>query len=183
MRYNIALIPEKTSAYEPYVQCAQQNFGTIHKYYLLGEKSIPHVTLCQFEGHGDMSGLAKVMKKLEAIYSGRLFNPVFMGLNFLKLTAEFSNLYSVELLVHRDQALSELHDSVTSMVTELGLVPLNAHASLYRPHLTLACLAKPDSVVVPRFPQNLLGTPDSPFVVKLGVADDYWQFVKSVLSL
>mgnify|MGYP001029778095 CR=1 FL=1 len=192
MKYNIALIPARPTFYKLYVQSAQRNFADRYSQYLLGKDSIPHITLCQFDDAGEFDqktgmsedALEKITKKLERQFVDHVFHPTFIGLNFLKLSSQFgelfgvANLFSVELLVQREAKLVALHEKVVSIVTEFGFKPLNTLGAAYRPHLTLACLAAMSTLSIPSFPHDLLGTPSFPFAVRLGLSDDYWQYAK-----
>ncbi|MEY3182514.1 MAG: hypothetical protein RLZ35_499 [Pseudomonadota bacterium] len=191
MKYNIALIPSRPTFYKPYVQSAQRNFANRYSQYLLGKDSIPHITLCQFDDAGafdEKTGssaalLEKLLKKLGSRFIDHVFHPRFIGLNFLRLSSQFgelfsTNVFSVELLVQRESKLVDLHEEVASIVTGLGFEPLNTVGAAYRPHLTLACLVATGTMTVPSFPHELLVTPTAPFVVRLGLSDDHWQFAK-----
>lgn len=191
MRYNIALIPARPTFYRGYVQSAQRNFAHRYNQYLLGKDSIPHITLCQFDDTSqfdEKSGagqeaVQKIIKKLATQFVDHVFHPSFIGIHFLKLSSQFgelfsSDLFSVELLAQRESKLVSLHEKVVSMATDMGFQPLNTLGAAYRPHLTLACLASLSTLSIPAFPHDLLGTPSFPFVVRLGIADEYWQFTK-----
>jgi hypothetical protein len=194
MRYNIALVPAKPNFYKLYAQSAQRNFANRYSQYLLGKDSIPHITLCQFDdtsefdekkGMGEET-LQKIIKKLGMKFIDHVYHPTFIGINFLKLASQSgelfaSDLFSVELLVQREAKLVALHEEIAAMVIAFGFQPLNTLGAAYRPHLTLACLAAVSTLSIPVFPHDLLGTPHFPFVVRLGLADEYWQFAK-VLS-
>jgi 2'-5' RNA ligase len=195
MKYNIALIPARPTFYKSYTQSAQRNFANRYSQYLLGKDSIPHITLCQFDDASEFDekkgknqdGLKKIQKKLETQFFDHVFHPTFIGVNFLRLSSQFgelfsSNLFSVELLVQREAKLVSLHENIASTVVECGFEPLNTLGHPYRPHLTLACLAVATAASIPSFPHELLGTPSFPFVVRLGVSDEYWQFAKVLTS-
>jgi 2'-5' RNA ligase len=194
MKYNIALVPVKPNFYKSYVQSAQRNFANHYRQYLLGKDSLPHITLCQFDDASEFDEkkgmsqetLEKIIKKLEMKFIDHVYHPTFIGIHFLKLASQFgelftSDLFSVELLVQREAKLVALHEEIASMMVAMGLKPLNTLGAAYRPHLTLACLSAMSTLSIPTFPHNLLGTPHFPFVVRLGLADEYWQFVR-VLS-
>lgn len=193
MKYNVALIPARPAFYKLYIQSAQRNFGNRYSQYLLGRDSIPHITLCQFddanefdEKKGTSQGaLRKIIKQLKTQFVDHVFHPTFIGIHFLKLSSQFgelfsSDLFSVELLVQRERKLVSLHENVSSMVVELGFRVLNTLGEAYRPHLTLASLSAVATLSIPSFPHDLLGTPSFPFVVRLGLSDDYWQFAKVI---
>jgi len=182
MRYNIALIPKSAAHYTPYSRAAQDNFGSHYRRYLLGRDSIPHITLCQFDDDGQFNGLEgrdkvqDLVGRLELDFINHVYHPTFIGLNFLK--HDFDDLFSVELLVEREIRLTELHHATMSLVTNLGFEVLNAHGVMYRPHLTLTCVEPPNFIHLPEFPLSLLGTSTFPFIVRLGEADDYWQYTQ-----
>jgi len=193
MRYNIALVPARPTFYKLYTQNAQRNFGNRYSQYLLGKDSIPHITLCQFDDSSEFDekkgmsqgALQKILKKLGTQFLDHVYHPTFIGIHFLRLASQYgelfsSDLFSVELLVQRESKLVNLHEEVASMVIGFGFQPLNTLGAAYRPHLTLACLAAVSTLSIPSFPHELLGTPDFPFVVRLGLSDDYWQFAKVV---
>ncbi len=78
-RYNIELLAlEKDS----YIQEAQRLFSKTQENYILGDKSFPHITLCQF--YADEITLEDVLSALKKIKSWPSSN--FTGISFLKET-------------------------------------------------------------------------------------------------
>lgn len=123
-RYNIALIPfTRRQAFIELSHC----FSTIADSYLLGEKSLPHVTLCQFET--DESELDTIWKSVFALMPNASLQLTF---------SEFScvtklSLNWISLLPDKIDILKKMHSEIASIIK----TPLNKSFKEYDPHMTL----------------------------------------------
>lgn len=113
-------------------------FAEVHSGYLLGQGSIPHISLCQFEYA--VSEVEKIFKQWCCEFRQWHCHPEFSGLSIIKLEGQFSGLQAAELSVVRHTHMKTLHRNVVAFIRERGIQPLNAVEDLYRPHLTLVFL-------------------------------------------
>jgi|GEM_PF-949609 len=173
-KYNIVLTPSLESS-KIFTQFAQENFRTLYDGYLLGDNSIPHISLCQFSG--TKKQLEQVIEKLKLLNYSPAYSPTLQSLNIVKLGGSFVGKHAADLGVVRTPEIMELHRIVTEVVEKVGLQPLNAKGDLlYRPHLTLAFFP-PQTALSVYNPEELFSE-YTPFTVAVGSADENWQFTK-----
>jgi len=169
LRYNAALL-----ALEPhrYVREAQR-FAKEAQGYLLGEHSLPHVTLAQF--YANPQTYAAIVDDLHN--GGQIPQIQFNGFHFGK-DDHVEGVWWVSLSIARDPALVHLHQFVCSILKRHQTEPLNSSADLYRPHLTLARVQKIhlDGLTSPVLAPSSFG-----FVV--GESDEFGQFKKVLNQL
>lgn len=170
MKYNIAFIPKKNQ--EQFITFAEK----VHKAagigaYLLGEHSIPHVSLCHFEA--EELQIEKIWTEIK-----------FLNIESIKLTFDeirsksyhghpkWGGVSWVSLISDNLDQLKNIHLNVASIVKK----PLNASFYQYDPHLTLlnsyneqACLA---------FNYKLLNPLIDDFFMSLGPIDKNGQLLK-----
>ncbi len=175
-KYNIVLIPS-LETHQKFIQFAKECFGKIYNGYLLGENSIPHISLCQFEGTKEQ--LQQIIEGLKGLRYSSYYSPTLYSLNTVQLGGSFTGKYAADLGVDRTPEIMQLHYRTTEVVKKIGLEPLNAKDDRYRPHLTLAFF-DPQAALTILNPEKLFGN-NVPFTVAVGIADENWQFTE-VLS-
>jgi len=164
IRYNAALL-----ALEPqqYVWEAQR-FARNAQGYLLGDQSLPHVTLAQF--YADHQTYAAIVNNLRTITKVPPLQ--FIGFNFGKDDHEES-IWWVSLSIVRDPELVHLHQSVCTILKQHQTEPINSNGELYRPHLTLARIREAHLDSLSSAVLDL-----SPFAFVVGESDEFGQFKK-----
>ena len=182
-RYNIVLVPSSAEDREKFVNFAQK-FAEEHlielQGYLLGNDSIPHITLCQFDGSDkELEKIKNVLQIL--VYSNGGYIPSFNIFNSkIILSGNLTGKEAIDLGVEKTSEIMTLHTDVSDIVKKIGLTPLNPSGDLYRPHLTLAFF-KPQAIPVPDL--ILLEQFNSiNFTIALGKADDNWQLVNILIT-
>ena len=171
MRYILALIPEEQNRLA-YLEAAQV-FAGICDGYLLGENSIPHVTLCSFACDDPQI----LFQPWQAITCP--IRP--LGLH-LKKGQTPPNHYSLGITIARDIPLLDLHNHVIAILEGFKITPLNPSRDLYQPHLTLAGIRWEPSTSLQLSPilDALLSKPSLPFRLALGLGDDIGQYLKTL---
>lgn len=183
-RYNIALIPNVNQKVL-LIELSQRYFAAHHAGYLLGPKSIPHITLCQFETNS--SELQPILSEFDKTLSQKSFAPDIKSLSIVKHKDESMHYHSVELGIVRSEAMVALHRQAVEFIQLFGLRPKNPAGEVYRPHITLSIIAtsgdgSQDKWGIPYQILEQLPTLE-PFQIALGRADQYWQFVEQLLGL
>ena len=113
-KYNIALVPK--SCGEEVVKISQQLSGIADKYQL-GDKSLPHVTLCQFEAEEkEIDTVAKSHEALK-IKEGLLGNKLLLPAD----VSQLADLPAKPVLLA--QLLATFNGPARSFVTVLAAVP------------------------------------------------------------
>lgn len=168
IRYNAALL-----ALEPqrYVKEAQR-FSKNAQGYLLGEHSLPHVTIAQF--YAGPQTYAAIVDDLEKINTIPQLH--FNGFHFGKDEHE-ADVWWMSLSIAREPALVHFHQSVCAILKQHRIEPVSRSAELYRPHLTLARI---HTVSLESLSATILEPASFSFVV--GESDEFGQF-KKVLHL
>lgn len=173
-RYNIVLLPSFKHSNE-FINYAA-SFSSIANQYILGKKSLPHITVCQFEiEKNDIKKVHEINQQLMQITIQKRIFPEFTSLNFVSLEGEFSGMLAVDLGIKRNEPIMLLHQKVTALLESLGFTVLNAKGDLYRPHLTLTFLSYKNNLHSFIFPKKLMGPSKEPFSLCLGTADLNWQ--------
>lgn len=175
-KYNIALVPEDKE-YSLYIDSAQNNFKSIATGYLLGQKSLPHISLCQFECEADNPILLEIHKFIRSSLAQPIY-PEFQSLNIVALQGEFKGQFAADLGIARRDDLLVLQAACSIFLEKSHLKPLNVIGNLYRPHLTLAFFKLQSALMLPSMPNQLIGASKHPFYVKLGQADSNWQYIR-----
>lgn len=173
-RYNIALLPP-ASVYSYYQSYAQEMFGDTHGPFLLGPKSLPHITLCQFHC-ADPKHVQTVYEACKELHFPP-YIPQFYGLSLASKSESSPDLFWIGLMVMREAAIVQMHRQVKHILEKAGLSCINKHGEGYRPHLTLANAYLIFPFTLPKWPQDLLDEPTHAFSITLGIADEWGQFI------
>lgn len=162
-RYNIALIP---LTHSQAIIKLSHHFAAIADSYLLGEKSLPHVTLCQFEA--DESELDTIWKSVFASMPNASLQLTF---------SEFScvtklNLNWISLLPDKIDILKKMHSEVALIIK----APLNKSFKEYDPHMTLINSKDPSyQKAIEKISYDPL---TDKFVLALGRSNEIGQFTE-----
>lgn len=166
-RYNIALIP--TSESNQVVKFTK-NFVSIADKYLLGEKSLPHVTICQFLA--DESDLANMWDEVCKSLENRSVELSFE--KFSCITA--GNSFWVSLLPDNGETLNKMYSKVSKLVKN----PIKKTFDYYDPHMTLInTLDEKFEDIVKKLSASYIPIKDT-FVVALGKSDDIGQLTEVI---
>lgn len=161
-KYNIALLPR--GGFAKFFELSQR-LSSLSAGYLLGEKSLPHVTLLQFfleEEHLD-----SLWKSLSNTSLNRHLELTFSELSFFT----YDTLSWISLLPNHCNLLAEMHEIVKSVVSA-------GHTRPYDPHLTLTNTNNLD--YAPLAGKLLMPLPSlsDTFILSLGECDSAGQFTK-----
>ncbi|MDR3478627.1 MAG: hypothetical protein P4M14_11425 [Gammaproteobacteria bacterium] len=169
-KFNIALVPKKAS--DQIISLAKR-LAPIADQYILGEKSLPHVTLCQFTATStDLKNQWKAVR--ESIINDSLV------LQFEKLSCLHINHSNwVSLLPDKIAELTLLHEAVLKHIKH----PVKKYSDQYDPHMTLINT----QVMNYKEQANQLLSPLTPiqdtFVLTLGRADSIGQLIEIISDL
>jgi 2'-5' RNA ligase len=174
-RYNIVLLPPE-SAYPVYQTYAQDLLKDLNGTYLLGPKSLPHITLCQFNCADP--NLLKTVQEVCTSLNIPPYTPRFSGLSIAADVKEMPDLYWIGLNAIREAFLVSTHLQVRRMLERLGLACINSQGEEYRPHLTLANAYLKFPFSLAKSPNHLLGETKHMFKLTLGLSDNWGQFMQ-----
>jgi len=166
--FNIALAPTTQAAN---IIALSRQFSSIADTYQLGEKSLPHITLCQFMA-SDEEG-RRVWQ-----YARQAFEKN-VRLTFKKFSATVgTKAFWISLLPTYDDELHILHRLIVSHVKN----PHNKSRGEYEPHLTLVNTQdKQFEKFMHKIEKRFEPFADD-FELVLGRADEVWQMVEIILN-
>ncbi len=164
-KYNIALLPVNKGA--AFVEISQK-FSMMDPIYNLGEKSLPHVTLCQF--YREESEIEAIWEKVCDALSDHALDLEFK--NFSLITFD-NKMFWISLLPGVSPELHKLQEEVASILKVSSI-------RAYDPHLTL--MSTLDSKYENK--AALLIKDYHPiadkFILALGECDELGQFVRII---
>jgi hypothetical protein len=169
-KYILALLSKDPDIF---VREAQKQFSDLTEGYLLGEKSRPHITICQFFLN-TADSLPEIWSEAQQICPSPP-QPSFTKLAFQKCVYENYKGWWAQLIVDRNPELIHLHALCLFLLEKRGLSCLNNHGENYDPHLTLAL-----SKELRLSDCNTHLFDPSPFELALGEADGLGQFVRTI---
>jgi len=166
VKYNIALVPHNRQIFIDY---AGQSLGAAHQNsYLIGEQSLPHITLCHFLAEPDQ--IPMIWQAIEAQQLQK--TNLFIRLAFIRSKSYSGSVIEdgswVSLIPNHLFELNHLHQNIAKIIKH----PTNAAWAHYDPHLTLfntkdlagyQAIATP-TVINPPFEEHfslVLGTSDA----------------------
>lgn len=167
-KYNIALIPIRES--DRVVDFVKENFASIADKYQLGEKSFPHVTLCQFMA--EESDLLTIWDEV-----CQSLKQQSVELEFTKFSSmTVGNSFWVSLLPHDSSALHDMYKTVSHLVKN----PIKNALGYYDPHMTLINTKEEKfEEIVNQLAGSYTPIKDT-FVVALGKSDDLGQLTEVI---
>jgi 2'-5' RNA ligase len=164
-KYNLALIPTKNSAA---VIALAQKFSAIADKYLLGEKSLPHVTLYQFTAEEKEMDL--LWKKICNIWHKKPIKLTFNEFSYLTFD---NKIHWLSLLPNKNNILHEMHNTIASILQ----LPSK---KTFDPHMTLInTLNQYYKEKVAPLIRLYVPIADS-FALALGTSDDIGQLLKLI---
>lgn len=169
-KYNIALTPVAKS--QTIIDRAKK-LSSIAGQYILGENSLPHVTLCQFES--DENGVESLWNQVCAALEQKSIELTFSRFSYF--TGD--QLSWISLLPVQAETLQQLHETVANIIKN----PVNRSFENYDPHMTLI---NTNNVNYQTEAQKELTETDShlsdTFVLSLGTCDELGQFTRLIHS-
>ena len=164
-RFNVALIP--TQANQQVIDCAS-HFSKIADNYLLGEHSLPHLTLYQF--NASESDITSVIAKLA---SSPIANPIHLSFETFSCISFDQKVHWASLMPDKMDALTQLHQKVAAILGQ----PIKPS---YDPHMTLMNTRQGDyEVLVDAVKKNYEVIKDT-FVLSIGESDEVGQYLKVI---
>ena len=164
-RYNLALLPKHKSA--EIITYAKQ-FASLADRYILGQYSLPHITLCHFLAEPPL---------LDGIWeeARRMVKPQPLTLTLDSLCGSRSaNAFWIMLVTDQKDKLKEMHYAAANIIQK----PLNRAYEDYFPHLSLInSQDKNYQAAISQASQSFQPFQDE-FVLKLGRSDEAGQFTE-----
>ncbi len=164
-KYNIALLPVGRS--EEFIAVSQR-FSTMDLVYNLSEKSLPHVTLCQFYREE-----REIEVTWEEICANLSVDTLDLMFNRFSLITFDNKMFWISLMPADVRELHQLQAEVVSILKVLSNKP-------YDPHLTLmstldSSYESKAAVLIERY--EPIG---DKFVLALGECDELGQFIRVI---
>ncbi|MCA0404138.1 MAG: 2'-5' RNA ligase family protein [Proteobacteria bacterium] len=128
-RYNLALIPTNSLQFVQYSDSLSQIAPT--DTYQLGQDSLPHVTLCQFEMPSNQ--IDAIWDKVKALELASIELHFAIKRSKIYEHAKWGGVCWVSLISNELNKLKEMHLDITQIIKN----PINAAFNDYDPHLTL----------------------------------------------
>ena len=164
-KYNIALLPQSKS--NKFIQLAQQ-FSDSADQYLLGENSLPHITLYQFYTYENE--ISDIWQHI----SQQLHEPTLsIDLIQFSYSTYKNNLYWILLLPNKTEILHKMHATVANTLQ----LPIKES---FEPHLTL--INTKNSSLMPeiiKLEESYRPITDT-FTLSLGKSDEMGQYTKVI---
>lgn len=163
--FNIALVPRVISL--KVIEYARY-FSSISDGYLLGEASLPHVTLYQFKGNEDE--LARIVSELEAVDIRRSLVLRFEEFSCITFDHE---VYWASLMPDKVHELTEMHGLIANLINH----PVKKN---YDPHMTLMSTRDRDyELVVDSLRLDYTPLCDE-FILSIGRSDEIGQYLELI---
>ncbi|HEU5281422.1 MAG TPA: 2'-5' RNA ligase family protein [Gammaproteobacteria bacterium] len=163
--FNIALIPESKSM--DVINCAK-HFSGIAGQYLLGDLSLPHVTVYQFKARE--SEIDSVLNKVKSANIEHAINLSFE--TFSCITFD-NKTHWASLMPDNVDELNHMHKTIASAINR----PVKSN---YDPHMTLMSTQQSDyELLVDSVKQNYRPISDK-FVLSVGESDEVGQYLKVI---
>lgn len=163
MKYNLALIPTQKSA--NFVSLAL-NFSNISSTYLLGENSLPHITLYAFQDTE-----SNIQQHITAIDTALNSKTLTLKLNEFSYITFDKHIFWISLLPDNKQILRNMHQTIAQT--------LNLPTKIsFDPHLTLT------NTLIGNYHQQIEEVKrvyepiEETFKLALGLSDDVGQIIK-----
>ena len=149
-----------------------QIFFTISDRYLLGKKSLPHLTLCQFQA--EPREALQIWKQVDSTLEQKSIRLCFKELRCISFD---DHMYWVSLLPVHNEDLIKMHLQVAHIVKN----PTNKSFKNYDPHITLMNTKnKKYPTWVKKLSETYIPFEDT-FVLGLGKSDSMGQFLEPIL--
>ncbi|OGT48304.1 MAG: hypothetical protein A3E82_05810 [Gammaproteobacteria bacterium RIFCSPHIGHO2_12_FULL_38_11] len=166
-KYNLALMPMTIN--DEVVKLSHV-FSDLADKYILNEKSLPHVTLCQFEIEDDE--IDSIWNKVCEQWREDPIDLMFE--EFSCLTFD-NHIYWVSLLPNNVDALHEMHGKITNIINQPA-------KKLFDPHMTLINTKNTEyEMSVDQYSSSYKPVRDK-FILKLGRCDGVGQFTEVIYT-
>jgi hypothetical protein len=117
-RYNVVLIPSTSQDSAFFTQFAIRHFSELTAGYLLGDASLPHITVCQFE-LDDESRVLEIASKIAAIVNSS-YSLEIPGFSTVSLSGQFTGQQAVEFNITKTDELRSLHYRIVEFIESEG---------------------------------------------------------------
>jgi 2'-5' RNA ligase len=164
-KYNLALIPLFKNNQ---VRLLAQKFSTYADKYILGEKSLPHVTLYQFRIAEDTTNHLwnRICKKWEE-------PPITLEFNTFSFTKNDKDIFWIALLPNQRNILDKMHTQIANILQ----LPVK---TAFDPHMTLINSKNIESeTAIPAVADSYKPIKDN-FVLSLGKSDEVGQLTEII---
>lgn len=167
-KYNIALLP--VNRQKTLIQYAKI-FANISDEYLLGNQSLPHLTLCQFLA--ELHEAIQIWKQVCNSLDKKTIDLYFKEISYISFDNE---VFWVSLLPTKTDDLIKIHYEVAHIVK----FPINKSFQKYDPHITLVNTKKHEcSSYVKKLSETFTPFEDR-FVLSMGKSDEIGQLVEVI---
>ena len=164
MRYNLGLSFNETTS-QKLTQYGVEVCSAGNSSYLLGERSLPHVSILQFDSEIEPNEIKNVFSSLSRKCALDLG-----GLTYLPSPGLHKDVW-VEITIFRSAELAELQNGAIAALPNAK--PLNGTGRMFRPHITVAHFSDAPRNL-PALPSGILrGSLKSELV--LGISDEQFQ--------
>lgn len=164
-KYNLALIP---LCINNEVIALAKKLSHLADNYLLGFKSLPHITLYQFNASED-----DITSIWEKICHRWRYDPIDLTFDKFSCLTFDDEVYWISLLPDRREILSQMHECIANAIS----LPVKAS---FDPHMTLINTKKKDyELDVAELTKSYFRLKDK-FVLSLGVSDDVGQYLRMI---
>ncbi len=167
-RYNLALIPLSQS--EKIIECAQQ-FSNLADKYLLGKKSLPHVTLYHF--NAEKNEIAALWKRVGELWQEK---PIKLEFKKFSCTSFDGVTFWASLLPNHSEQLHQMHKTIAQILDKPIKETFDPHMSLFN---SKNSDYQKEVAAVKDFYQPITDR----FVLSLGYSDDVGQLLEVILKM
>lgn len=159
-KYNLALIPISKS--DQPVALAKQ-FSNIADGYLLGDKSLPHVTLYQL--HAEDNEIDSIWNEVSDAWDGK---PIDLAFNKFSCITFDNNIFWISLLPDNCDVLHEMHGQIANILK----LPIN---KTFDPHMTLISTKNKENENEAARAADSYKAINDTFILALGASDEIGQ--------
>lgn len=166
-RYNLALLPMTIN--DDVIKLSH-TFSEYADRYILGENSLPHVTLCQFETEED--AIESIWEKVCEKWGEE---PIYLIFDKFSCLTFDNQVYWLSLLPNNTDALLDMHKKIVDIINQ----PVKKS---FDPHMTLINTKNKEyEVKVNEYSRSYQPIRDM-FILKLGRCDDVGRFTEVIYT-
>ena len=164
-KYNLALIPLSQSVE---VVSFAKKFADLADKYLLGENSLPHVTIYQFEA--EEKEIDDIWRRVSEVWKE---SPIYLEFKKFSCITFDDSIYWVSLLPDNCEKLNAMHALLARTIN----LPIKR---FFDPHMTLISTKNKECEKEVEKLLNSYEPISDKFVLSLGISDDIGQLVKVI---
>lgn len=168
IRYNIALTPMHNGRK---IIALSEKFKDIADQYLLGDNSLPHVTLCQFIANEDE--IPEIWNKACDSLNQKMINLVFKEFSCITFN---DSMFWVSLLPNNSDKLMEM----SCIITDIVKSPVSKSHNRYDPHMTLVNTKNKEYKKIAKNISESYKLISDKFILSLGQSDNIGQYTKMI---